>query len=336
MTAEFEQTLTKARTSHSNGRTMLDKALPNRLKDRRLAHHWTQGDLAVKAGISRTAVSAIEKRRLVPSVATALSLASVLGCTVENLFGPERAENNVEPAWAFLPAPSPCRYWNASVGGRVLLFPAESPDAGLLEHDGLFVDGSFLTRQPFAPEKTLVMACCDPAAGLLVRQLAQATGIRLLVLSRSSRESLALLDQRRVHVAGVHLATVGSTQGNTQAVREELGSGYSLVRLAHWQEGLALAPHLRLRTVRATVQAKLRWVGRAPGSGARQCLDEIAGPKTGAATCGTRSPHSCREHPLWLGRRRGMCAAGGGGGRVAIYSCTRRNLRPLFSLGYRW
>ena len=40
------------------------------------------------AGISRAAVSAIEIKRIVPSVAAALALASCLGSTVEQLFGP--------------------------------------------------------------------------------------------------------------------------------------------------------------------------------------------------------------------------------------------------------
>src|SRR4051794_29327800 len=61
--------------------------LPNRVKSHRLKRGWSQAELAHRAGISRTAVSAIEVNRLVPSVAAALSLANALDCSVEELFG---------------------------------------------------------------------------------------------------------------------------------------------------------------------------------------------------------------------------------------------------------
>jgi len=251
--------------------------LLNRLKSRRMQREWSQGELALKAGISRAAVSAIEGQRMVPSVAAALALANALGCKVEDLFGPEKAKPPEEPTWAWPPFQTPCRYWQARIGSHVFLFPTEPSEAGLLEHDGFFANEEFRLRSPFDPDKTLLMASCDPAVGLLVRQLAQAAGIRLIVLTRSSREALALLRQGLIHVAGVHLAAVDSPGGNSQVVRSELGAGFSLLHLAYWQEGLAVAPHLGLQTLRAAVQAKLRWVGREPGSGARACLDELLG-----------------------------------------------------------
>jgi molybdate-binding protein/DNA-binding XRE family transcriptional regulator len=268
---------------------MPEKILINRLKAYRLERHWSQADVALKTGISRTAVSAIEGRRLVPSVATALSLASVFGCRVEDLFGPQKPDAVGAPTWAISPPQSPCRYWQANVAGRALLYPTEFSDAGLLEHDGVFASGELQPHETGSSADTLVMACCDPAVGLLARQLAQAAGVRLLVLSRSSREALALLGQGLVHVAGIHLATAADPEGNSRTVRAELGPGYCLLRLAYWQEGLALAPRLGLRSIRAAIGAKLRWVGREPGSGARQCLDELLG--------GRRLPrHLARNH----------------------------------------
>jgi DNA-binding XRE family transcriptional regulator len=59
----------------------------NSVVRRRLALRWTQAKLAERAGISRAAVSAIEGERLSPSVATALALAVVFECSVEELFG---------------------------------------------------------------------------------------------------------------------------------------------------------------------------------------------------------------------------------------------------------
>ena len=89
-------------------------------------------------------------------------------------------------------------------------------------------------------------------------------------------------------MAGVHLSRGGKTE-NAAVVQEKLGPGYSLLRVARWQEGLALDPKQRVSTIRGALNAKLRWVGRETGSGARQCLDEILGDR--------RPPrHMAREH----------------------------------------
>jgi molybdate-binding protein/DNA-binding XRE family transcriptional regulator len=242
----------------------------NRVKTRRLGRGWSQAELAQRAGISRAAVSAIEVHRLVPSVAAALALAAALGCTVEEMFGASG-----EAAWAWPPPDGPCRYWQARMGNRTLLYPAEPTAAGVVRHDGVYREGSFLPGGDDRPEATAVLATCDPAAALLAGEVACSHGFRLLVLSRSSRQALALLGRGLVHVAGVHLATARQADRNVQEVRGTLGTGYRLLRAARWEEGLALAPGLRVRSVRAAVSAGLRWVGRESGSAARQCLDEL-------------------------------------------------------------
>jgi hypothetical protein len=45
--------------------------------------------------------------------------------------------------------------------------------------------------------------------------------------------------------------------------------------VANWQEGLTLAPGLGLKTVGQVLAAGVRWIGREPGSGARQVMDEM-------------------------------------------------------------
>jgi DNA-binding XRE family transcriptional regulator len=55
--------------------------------------------LAERVGISRAAVSAIEGERLSPSVATALALAEVFECSVEELFGHARTAELSGPQW---------------------------------------------------------------------------------------------------------------------------------------------------------------------------------------------------------------------------------------------
>jgi molybdate-binding protein len=82
-----------------------------------------------------------------------------------------------------------------------------------------------------------------------------------------------------VHAAGVHLGRSDEDEGNAAEVQRHLRSGrerqYRLLRVADWEEGIALAPGLEVDTIRAAIAAKLRWVGREQGSGAQQCLDEL-------------------------------------------------------------
>ncbi len=248
----------------------------NRVRQRRLAAGLTQAELATRAGISRTAVTAIEGDRLVPSVAAALSLAAALDTTVEQLFGQAATEPPAEVwAWNSTSHTAPC--WQAEISGKVLLYPADStPMFSMLpDRHG---DGSGTSTSAQANE-TLVMACCDPAAGMLASQFASTTGLRLIVLPRSSRQAVEMLREGKVHLAGLHLATRDHPQRNTQVVHSLLGTGFQFIRMAWWQEGIAVTPTTELRSVRAVIKSKLNWIGREPGSGARQCLDQLLGDR---------------------------------------------------------
>lgn len=253
--------------------------LENRVRECRLALGWSQDELARRSGLSRAGVSAIETKRLVPSTASALALASTMGCRVEDLFSlPGASRPGDQEDWAW-PAPGGSwRYWRAEVGGRVRRYPVESTPLGFPRHDGLSGGEDSPARvSPFPPTKTLVMASCDPAVGLLADELAREAGIRLLVFPRSSRRALELLRQGLVHAAGVHLACAGPGGSNSQAVGDILEGGrrFELIRMADWEEGVAVSPSTGIKSVRSAVRGDLRWVGREEGSGARQCLDEI-------------------------------------------------------------
>ncbi len=209
-----------------------------------------------------------------PSVAAALSLAKALGCTVEDLFDAVD-ESALGATWAWPPIHEPCRYWEAEVGPRTFRYPVEATACGTLGHDGVYAGGSFVSHGQAAPEMTFVLASCDPAVSILASELARSSGVRLIALSRSSREALALLGKGLVHAAGVHFAKGRSAAGNAESVKDQLGENFRLVHAARWQEGLSLAPGVKARSVRSALGADLRWVGREPGSAARQCLDEL-------------------------------------------------------------
>ena len=159
------------------------------------------------------------------------------------------------------------------------LYPAEPTALGMIPHDGVIHPGAPQSQAANDPRRTLVMACCDPAVGLLAAALAGTAGFRLLALQRPSRTALELLGQGLVHAAGVHLCRADEPGGNGMVVRGKLGAGYSLLRVARWEEGIALAPERGVRSIRAAVHSNLRWIGREDGSGARQCLDELLGSR---------------------------------------------------------
>lgn len=248
----------------------------DRIRKRREAAGWSQAELARRAGISRAAVSAIETGRVSPSVTAALGLARALDSSVETLFG--GAGRHAEAAWAWAPRSPGARFWLAEVDGRVLRVPVEATPAGVLPHDGggeAAGDGTAEHAAGLAgdPERTLLLAGCDPAVGLLARRLLEGSGVRLLPVVRSSRRALELLAEGRVLVAGVHLGGDGAE--NRAAAEGRLGDGGRLLRLGRWEEGVALAPGSGIRSARRLRRARLRWVGREQGSGARACLEEL-------------------------------------------------------------
>jgi molybdate-binding protein/DNA-binding XRE family transcriptional regulator len=232
-----------------------------RVRELREAAGWSQQELAARSGLSRALVSAVETARVTPSTAAALALARSFGKPVEEIFS--LADAGAPAAWAWSPADLPARYWSADVRGRTLLYPCEQLGAGPPAHDGVTAGSDSRPTRP-----TLVVAGCDPAAGLLAAALAD-RGVRLLAFTRSSQRALDLLQRGLVHAAGLHLGE------NRSSVRRKLGSGFRLLRLAVWEEGLALSHDAGRPRIEPPSLSRLRWVGREEGSGARECIDEL-------------------------------------------------------------
>ena len=262
----------------------------NRVRALRQARGWTQEELAEVAGLSRAGVSAIEAARLVPSVAAALGLARALACSVEDLFGAPQPAASTAARFAWQPATFPCRYWAAEVGGQTLLYPVESSPRGGLLHDGIAKRPDDLPPPMEVARTTLVLACCDPAAGYLAAAYRRQGGFRMLVFTRTSTEALGLIEQNLVHVAGVHFAAKESRRGNAAEIAQRpRAHDLSLLRVAQWEEGLACDPAAKFRSASAASRGKLRWVGRSSGAAARRCQDELLGNRTAPR-------HVARDH----------------------------------------
>lgn len=213
----------------------------------------------------------------------ALAVARALECSVEELFGESGSEGgNAGPAWAWEPRMGSGRYWEAEVGGQRMLYPVEPLAASRgWAHDGVLDEGVPRDRLATDPRRTLVLAGCDPAAGLLASEYAAASGFRMLVFSRGGSAALDLLKRGLAHVAALHRSTPEEPGRNAATVRERLGSSYRLLRCADWQEGLAVQPgkggSAGLMMLNSCVNGIRQWALREPGSAARECLDELAG-----------------------------------------------------------
>ncbi|MGD9724585.1 MAG: substrate-binding domain-containing protein [Pirellulales bacterium] len=249
---------------------------PPSVHAQRLARGWSQQELADRAGLSRAGVSAIESGRLTPSVAAALALAQALECTVEALFG---SAGSVSPIanWATSAPTADRRFWQAEVRGQTWLYPIEAESPQRRWHDGLYQPGAPLAATSPDAERTLVMACCDPAAALLAGEYERQYQFRMIVLERSSREALRLLAAGRAHVAGIHLGHGRQGRENSRIARDIVGRDCRLVRGARWEEGIAVAPQLKSKRFEDLLRGRARWVGREEGSGARQCQDQVLG-----------------------------------------------------------
>ena len=282
---------------------MNDRILSSRVRGARRERGWSQQDLAAKSGVSRAEISAVETSRQTPSTATALRLAAALGRTVEELFILSQEAN---PSWAWAPERAEGRYWEARVGARRLLFPVEPSSAlGILPHDGCFTPEGLVGKPWADADKTLVVAGCDPAVGLLAAELARRDGIRLVALTRGSREALELLKRGLVHAAGLHWSDDSSEDANAAMVASVLGGGFRLVHVARWQEGVALESSVRARSATSIARAKLRWIAREEGSGARHVLDRLLGARP------RRFRHEARDHrAVALAIRSGYAQAG--------------------------
>lgn len=60
--------------------------MENRVKDRREAQGWSQGELARRLGVSRQTVNAVETNKYDPSLPLALRMAVLFAVPVEQLF----------------------------------------------------------------------------------------------------------------------------------------------------------------------------------------------------------------------------------------------------------
>jgi len=248
----------------------------------------SQGDLAVKAGVSRQTLSAIEAGRTVPGTALALRLAAALGRRVEELFHLASAEPQVTArlAGSVTDDPTSLRVRLATVKGRTVAVPLAgslAAVASLPEADGVVCGGRgpavrvrLLTPSDRLAE-TVVVAGCDPALPLVAAHVHRShPHVSLAWLPAGSLQALRWLREGAVHIAGLHLRDLRTGQDNVPLVRRVLGRRRMVVvGFATWEEGLIVASGnpRGIHEVGDLARADVTMINREEGSGARALLD---------------------------------------------------------------
>ena len=272
----------------------------NHLKDIRVAHGLSQGELAASAGITRQAVCAIEAGKYLPTTAVALHLASVLNCQVEDLFRliatGEIVRGELIPGLRPESVARNARVKVVRVGERLIVRTVASLGDVLnyaIPADGLVADlpdearrsekGSHpiqvrLLRDRRLIEQEIAVAGCDPAVFLAGEYLRRHTNTAAVVgWTMGSGAALDALKRGEVHIAGIHIVDSKSGESNLPYVKQHLkGYEVNVVTFASWEEGLIVRAGnpLGIRTISDLARRDVQIINREARSGARILLDQ--------------------------------------------------------------
>jgi molybdate-binding protein len=230
----------------------------------------------------------METEAYVPNTLVALKLAQVLEVSVEELFKLENVQAPVHTEnVAVLPTgqdPQPglpvqlCRV----DGTLVAVLPAPVVWS-LPPADAVLVDAG---KQPgrakaqlFHEEKQfkkrLLIAGCDPGISVLLRHL-QKEGVEAVAAYRNSSQSLELLNQSQIHIAGTHLKDEATGESNIPAVRKQFPKGsVAVISYAIWEEGIVIARGnpKNIKEISDLARKDVSIINRESGAGSRILLD---------------------------------------------------------------
>jgi putative molybdopterin biosynthesis protein len=269
--------------------TEVPSAAGTRLRLARQARGLSQQQLAGMAAVTRQAVSAVESGHSDPSLRVALALASALGMTVEDLFGPGGPADPVlaQPVaplggegsrvtlatigdtFVALPlhADTAARVGFGAAGGLVAGPQAEGVVAGVPPREAREAPRPIPVRPIGPPRPTLIVAGCDPALPLLETPLALLDPpVGFAWWPCGNAEALRLAAAGLVHAAGIH-------QSGQPGDAIDISGGAGVVGFTSWREGLVVRHPARVTGLGDVASAGLRLVNREPGAQARALLD---------------------------------------------------------------
>jgi molybdate-binding protein/DNA-binding XRE family transcriptional regulator len=265
-----------------------EMTVQNNLAQFRLKRGLSAIELAKKIGVSRQTIYAMETGTYVPNTLLALRLSQILEVKVEDLFQIESVEppSRTEPVEllpaeqeaqlglpvqlchvgdklvAVLPAPTA---WSLPPADAVLIEAGKRPGRGRVQ----------LFQEEKQYRMRLLIAGCDPGISVLLRHL-QREGVEAVVAYRNSSQSLDLLKQSMIHIAGSHLRDEATGESNLPAVRKHFPKGtVAVISYAIWEEGIVVARGnpKGIKSVADLARKDVAIVNREPGAGSRLLLD---------------------------------------------------------------
>lgn len=264
--------------------------IENNLAAIRQKRGFSAAGLAKLAGVSRQTIYAMEGGSYVPNTTVALRLARILEVTVEELFTlPEDAVHpdlreehaHLVPGSEKPVAGQPVQLCRVV---RTLMAAAPSPVAWYIPASDAVATGEpsadgKVRVQVYQPDtdfrNRILVAGCDPAISVLARHV-QPAGIELVLVHRNSSQSLALLKEGCVHIAGTHLRDDASGESNIPEIARLFPkSAIAVISFAVWEEGILTAQGnpKRIRGIEDLARKDLSLVNREKGAGARRLLD---------------------------------------------------------------
>jgi putative molybdopterin biosynthesis protein len=268
--------------------------IENHLGTLRQKRGISAAQLARTVGVTRQTIYAMEAGSYVPNTAVALRLAQALEVKVEDLFTLPQAEptglrseevtllpgsealNPGQPVQlcrvnkrlvASPPSPVP---WYFPVSDAVVVSPPTStkaPKNGRTDVQVFDAVDDFRNR--------ILIAGCDPGISVLAHHL-QAAGVELVLAHRNSSQSLTLLKEGCVHIAGTHLRDESSGESNLPEIgRMFAKNAVAVVTFAVWEEGIVTAAGnpKNIKAIEDLARRDVIIVNREKGAGSRALLD---------------------------------------------------------------
>lgn len=231
----------------------------SRLRAAREFAGLTQLDLAVRAGVSRQLVGAVEAGRHLPRVDSALALADVLGVTVDSLFGTLSVPIDIATGEN---TPDGALVRVGQIGNQSVTAPIRVGPDGWDAADAIVTEGrisSFGSRAP-----GIVVGGCDPGLVLLERMLRE-NGAGAVAVSLTSTSALECLLAGRLHAAVVH-----GPQPDLAGRAKDLA--VTRFHLARWQVGIAARPGATKGWWRQALTGNVPVIQREPGAGVQRAF----------------------------------------------------------------
>ena len=264
-------------------------AVKNNLPLLRAKRGFAASALAKRIGVSRQTIYAMETGAYVPNTLLALKLAQALDVKVEDIFHLEDAEPASPTETAdLLPAEQEAQpglpAQLCEVDDRLVAVLPAPITWSLPPADGVIVEAG---RKPgkakvllFQQEEKrfhnrLLIAGCDPGISVLLRHL-QREGVEAVAAYRNSSQSLSLLKQSLIHIAGTHLRDEATGESNLPAVRKHFPKGsVAVISYAIWEEGIVVAKGnpKNIKSIAEMARKDVTIINRESGAGSRMLLD---------------------------------------------------------------